>query len=195
MRNNSVILLILLLFGGCVGIGAPVLSPYYNAQNADALLSHGRPLPAERLIEITIKKSQEKGDEVGLAMGYGAFAGFLQSPVLIEWKKHYVDNGFFDSTVIFENRYEKSREYWLKAINLYEKNQEYAAVSNAYINLATLENFEFDNKNTACSYLDSSLEYHEQFKVTNPGETVNLPKGYSSFNEYIAAAKKQIGCN
>ncbi len=185
---------LLLVLCGCVGIGAPILSPELNAKNAEALINHGRPLPAESLIEVTIERSKKKNDEIGLAIAYGAYAGFLQSRTVTEWREYYEKNGFIDSSVNFENRNEKAREYWQKALDLYIKNAEYARASNVYINLASLDFFEFENKQAACQDIALSLQYHNQFKETHPGETVVLPEGIATFDDFIEAAKKQLEC-
>lgn len=188
------LLIIVLIFSGCVGIGAPILSPRLNAQNAEALVDHGRPLPAEELLRITIDQCQKKNDEVGLAYAYKAYSAFLYSSTLLNWKGHYERSGFIDPSVTMDNRYEKSREYLLKAIDLFEKNQEYDALSNAYVHLATIDHFIFDKKQEACEDLVTSLKYNDLFSETHPGVPVNLPKGYASFSDYIDAAKKQFEC-
>ncbi len=196
MKKLSVLISVILTFttSGCVGIGAPILSPELNAKNAEALLEHGRPLPAERLIEATIDQSTKKNDERGLARAYGMYAQFLQSPTVTEWETHYRKNGFINQTITFDNRHKKSREYWYKALDLYIKTARYDAASNAYLNLVSLEFFIFKNKQKACEDLTLSLQYNNKFTEAHPGKTVTLDKGYTNFGDYITAAKEQLEC-
>ncbi|OGX32252.1 MAG: hypothetical protein A2787_04760 [Omnitrophica WOR_2 bacterium RIFCSPHIGHO2_01_FULL_48_9] len=190
----AIFLIIPVTFFGCAGIETPALTPQQNVQHAAALLKDGQPLPAERLLAITMNQSQEKNDEAGLALAYETYAEFLQSPMVAQWERYYRNNGFVDSSVTFDNRNEKSRDYWHRAVELYVKNAAYGQAADVYLNLATLEVFNFKNRRRACENFTLSLENNKKFTESHPGEAVIPPPGYATLEDYIAASRKQLLC-
>ena len=99
-----------------------------------------------------------------------------------------------DKTVTFDNRYKKAMEYFEMARDIYEKYYHYDALSNIYLNMGKLFYFQFHDDAAACANFTKSLEYHLKFKEDNPNTKVKLPSGFTSYENYISAIKKEAGC-
>jgi len=190
MRIFLVILISISLIG-CAAVGVPItFNPAKKLWYAEALFDENdRPLPAQYLIEEAIEIYKDRNDEVGLADAYRMYALFLQSPSVDKWTK----NHFFDKTVAHDNRYEKALEYWNRAINLYEKNSIYDRAANCYFKVAELYFLFLNDKRMACESSTKSLQSYLKFKKGNPVTKVNT-LGFSSFEEFIEAARKEMGC-
>ncbi len=106
---------------------------------------------------------------------------------------HYRKYGFIDKSISFDNRKQKSIEYFEKARDIYESKLMYGAVTNIYYSLSLLYYWNHQQKE-ACDALEKSLESHLKFKRSNPGVRITLPDGFSSYEAYVDAAKKECGC-
>lgn len=163
-----IILPFLIILSGCSAVGVPMtFNPEKKLRYAEVLFNDSdRPLPAEPLIYEAIMIYKNKNDEVGLAKAYRTYAYFLQSPTLKRWEEDYQRYDFMDKTVTLNNRYEKALEYWINALQLFEKNSKYAEASNVYFNMATLYHHKFMNNKMACANLEKSLISHKKSVVS-----------------------------
>lgn len=191
MRIYLTILLIISINSlGCAAAGVPItFNPAKKLWYAQTLFDENdRPLPAQYLIEEAIEIYKNRNDEIGLADAYRTYAFFLQSNAVAKWDRM----NFFDKTVTHENRFEKAVEYWNKAISLYEGKSIYDRASNCYFNIAKVNFFHLDNKEATCKYLTKSLQSQLRFKKDNPAIKTGT-EGYSSFEDFIEAAKTKWG--
>lgn len=195
-RAFLVVLSFTIMITGCAAVGVPVtLNPEKKLRYAESLFNDsGRPFPAEPLIFEAIEIYRDNNDEVGLADAYQTYAYFLQSQSLSSFEKDYQKYGFMDKTIVYDNRYEKALEYWLKSLRLFERNSRNADASNIYYNIGRLQFMVFDDKKAACENYDKSISSHNKHMEEYPNETVVLDPRFDTFEEYINALKEEVGC-
>ncbi len=181
---------------GCAGFGIVATSdPAAKLSDAEDLFDRqDRPLPAERLIREAIDIYQEKNDQVGLAGAYRTYGFFFRSPsVEGKWNKIYRANGFLDKSATFETRYAKSIEYFEKARAIYAENKRFDRLTNVDLNMG-FSYAGMGNKDAACNAFDRSLEsYRENLRQT-PGARPIVPRGFASYEEFLADVKKRYAC-
>ena len=184
------------MVAGCAAVGVPMTyNPEKKLSYARVLFNnYDRPLPAEPLIFEAIEIYKRNHDEIGLANAYLTYAYFLQSPSLLNYEKGYRKFGFEDETVFFDNRYEKALEYWDRSLRLFEKNTRYAEASNVYYNIGRLQFMIFKNKEEACKNYSKSISSNKKYSEFYPNPAVVLDSRFNSFEEYINALKKEVGC-
>jgi tetratricopeptide (TPR) repeat protein len=192
----------LLFLNGCAGVGAlQTDDPLAKLNQADALSTQqDRPLIAERLIFEAIDIYQQRGDSHGLGLAHRAYADLLRSSAVTgKWAVHYQKNGFYDKVTTFDNRIEKSSEYYNKALGhfsnaeskLKDENR-FDALTNLYFNMA-FTNTKLNQKNEACSLYDkTNAAYLENIRLNPSARPIGNSSG--SVPELIQINKKQIGC-
>jgi hypothetical protein len=141
-RPKIVVSLLLLIVGsslltGCAAYGVPASSdPDQKLRDAYMLFDRkDRPLPAERLIREAITIYQEQNKEPALAEAYRAYGFFFRSQAVERWHKHYESSGFLEPGATYENRHDKSIEYFSRAAGILEKYQKHDRLSNIYLNM------------------------------------------------------------
>lgn len=197
MRLKIILFLIFIFFiSGCAAVGVPLtFNPAGKLWWAETLIDEqDRPLPAEPLIQEAIQIYKKRGDDLGLAEAYRTYAFFLQSKAVENWKGTYQKYGFKDKTVTFDNRYQKAIEYFEMSRDIYKQYSDYGMLTNIYLSIGKSYYFRFNDKEEACNNFTKSLEFHLKFKKEDPDATVVLPQGFSSYEDYISAAKEEIGC-
>ena len=187
--------LISCLLQACAGVGIVASSdPQVKLHDARNLFAfQDRPLPAERLIREAIEICVENVDQDCLGEAYLAYGYFFRSDAVQSWEKVYRRDGFLDRTVSFDERFEKSKEYLEKAKPLIEKSKAYDVQTNAYLNFGA-EYEHQGKKSEACEMYVKSLVANKKNLENNPNANVTLPKGYSSYADYLAAHQKRAGC-
>lgn len=145
---------LILVCSGCAGIGIIASSdPKVKLNDAASLLyEQDRPLPAQRLIFEAIAIYKTSGDEHGLGLAHINYADLLRSASIVSGRESKLfrestsqKTYFFDKSITFDNRLQKSSEYYQMAIehlnnsenNLIQKNQ-YDALTNVYFNIEIL---------------------------------------------------------
>ena len=78
-----------------------------------------RPVPAETLILEAMAAYQKLDDPHGLGSANREYGDFLTSQAVVNWERAYSRHGFFDRTVTYENRSEKAKEHYSKALEYY----------------------------------------------------------------------------
>jgi tetratricopeptide (TPR) repeat protein len=153
-----------------------------------------RPLPAEQLIRESIEAYNQENNEIGLGEAYRAYGFFFRSPAVKKWQKHYETKGFLDNSATYENRYDKSIEYFEQSVRLFVKNKKYDRVTNVYLNMGFT--YEFAGKNDkACEAYKASLNSIAKFEKDNPGVSVTLPKEFTgTYEDYISGFMKRLEC-
>lgn len=157
------------------------------------LLNFGRPLAASNILDEMFNYCEKKNDEKGFVYTYFTYGQFLNSEYVstYEW---YKKNGYRDKTITFDNIYQKSMEYFEKALALAKKHEMDANASAIYIKIGILQFTRFKDQASACESFDQSLRYNLMFQKNNSGQKVVLPKGFKSFEEYISQGKCEMGC-
>lgn len=176
---------------GCAAVGVPAtFNPHAKLKHAEYLFNEAdRPLPAEPLIIEALQIYQKRGDEVGLANAYRTYAFFLQSPSVGQLNRFI----FSDKAITLKNRFEKSAEYWKKAIRLYDRNDIYNLVADSYFQMEKLYYIAFKDVAMACFYNDKSRESIIEFRKKNPDVKLDA-MGFGSFEEMIDMARSELGC-
>jgi len=185
-----------LALGGCAGTGNSAM-PDLAAQlrTAERLYEEqGNALTAEALIWQTMEAYRNKGDQLGLAESYRAYAFFLRSQVIEgKWSEHYKHSGFLDPSVTLETRYEKSIDYLEKARAIFATYGRYDALTNVNLNIGFIYEV-LGNPEAACLAFENStgsnregLERHAKLQIT-------LPKGFATYEDFLAPHRKRVGC-
>jgi tetratricopeptide (TPR) repeat protein len=194
MEKNILLILAIIILGGCAAVGVPSTSdPIEKLKWADELYSRGRPFPAEKLINEAIIICKENNNSECLGKAYLSYGFFLRSSSIKENQSTYKKYGFLNKDITFDNRLVKSKEYFEKAITEYLKTKRYDYLTNAYLNLGFAYYFLGEHK-SECEPYRISLEYNQKNIKMNPNKKISLPKGFSTYEDYIAVQQKRAGC-
>lgn len=203
MRNKWLLVSLsgLLLLVGCAGVGVVQSSdPLTKLNDAESLfIEQDRPLLAERLIREAIAIYQERDDPHGLGNAHREYGDLLRSgSVSGKWQKYYSENGFQDTSVTFDNRLTKAKEYYAKALEYYARAEKHLretgrfdALTNVYFNMAYTSSM-LDDRAKACGYYDLTVEAYNENIKRNPSAKPYSPSG--TLPELVAAKKRQAGC-
>jgi hypothetical protein len=180
----------------CAAFGVPATSaPATKLRDATALFDQqDRPLPAERMIREAMDLYQAAGDEVGVAEACRTYGFFFRSPsVAAKWSNHYRENGFFDRSATFDTRYARSVEYFERARRIYAARQQFDALKNVDLSVGfTLELM--GDRQAACQAFDRSRQDNAEWARHNPGAKIELPRGFRTYEEFLATHKQRVGC-
>jgi tetratricopeptide (TPR) repeat protein len=190
------------LVAGCAAFGvAATDDPGVKLNDAEHLVhTQLRPLPAEQMIMEAIEIYAKQGDAHGLAAAHRGYADLLRSAAVVKWEKVYRTYGFRDTSVTFDNRFEKAAEYYRKAIADYRRAKKhhlaigrYDLLTNAYYNLGSSYQAIGEPQN-ACSAYDSALKAHQESVRRNPGAKPYVPRNFGTFESLIRSAKRRVRC-
>jgi len=175
-------------------LGMATTNPDQRMRDAYMLFDQqDRPLPAERLIREATARYQARNDELGLAEAYRAYGFFFRSAAVEKWQGFYEANGFYERGATFANRHEKSIEYFEKSAAIFEKYGKHDRLANVYLNMGFT--YEFANQpEKACDEYKKGLTSNQRYMKENPGTTVTLPKGFSSYEAYINPIMQRLRC-
>jgi tetratricopeptide (TPR) repeat protein len=182
---------IFITLSGCSAVGVVQTNdPAKKIEQAASLFSQqDRPLPAERLIQEAADIYRSTGNDVGLAEAYRTYAFFFRSQAVEHWGWHYRQYGFLDKSATFDNRYEKSIEYFDHSKALWEKAGRHDWTANIELN----KGFTFmllKQPENACLAYDASLRANAEF----PPKNVQMPKGFASYVEFVEDFKRKAAC-
>ncbi len=190
------------LLGACSGVGIVASSdPLVKLNDAEELFRRqDRPLAAERLILEAMEIYRMQGNARGLGNANREYADLLRSTAVSgKWQKHYQDHGFLDRSVTYENRLEKSTQYYEKALAHYtdaEKkarpSEQWDDLSNLYFNMAWTA-AQLGHIAQSCAHYDQSLWAYGQNIARHPDAKPYA--GAHSFADMIKASKKRLGCS
>jgi tetratricopeptide (TPR) repeat protein len=182
----------LFTLSGCAAFGVPSTNdPHKKLDDARWMMNQGRAIPAERLINEALDMFKANEDKLGTAEAYRMYAFLLRSPLINE---HYFRaHGFRDKSVTLENRYAKSVEAFEKSKEIYIESGKYGPLTNIYLNIGSTYELMGDQKRQ-CTALDESLESNREFLKANPNVKIELPSGFSTYQEYVLSIKARIGC-
>jgi tetratricopeptide (TPR) repeat protein len=191
----SLVLGCALIVVGCAGVGV-IQSSDPNTKLSDATIlfdREDRPLIAERLIREAIEICAKKLDQNCLADAYTNYGFFFRSPSVVHWSKQYIENGFLDTSATYDNRYSKSIEYFERARAIYPQLGRFDALTNVDLNMGITYELMGDRKSACQALADSADANHENLR-RNPSTTVALPKGFSSYDDFLADYRKRDRC-
>ena len=195
MKKNIILSIGIVIMSGCAAVGVPSTNdPFEKLYWANELLKKGRALPAERIIGEAISICKENNDSFCLGDAYSSYAFFLRSYAVERYEERFKERGFrLDKEVTYNNRFLKSEEYYKKSISEFLKIKKYDMLTNTYVELGHTYYF-LKNKKLECKSYDTSLIYNKKFFKENPSATISLPKGFSTFQEYIESEKERAKC-
>lgn len=186
----------LTMLSGCAGVGVVETSdPAVKLRDAYSLFDRqDRPLVAERLIREAIEIYQKNSDELGLAEAYRTYGFFFESgSVEGKWSKQYREGGFLDKSATFDTRFEKSIEYFEKARAIFAGQKRFGDLTNVNMNLGYVYST-LGKRDAACQSFDRSLENYRDNLRHNPFAKPISPKGFGTFEEFLADLKKKNNC-
>ena len=181
---------------GCAGVGVVATSdPMAKLADAGSLFDEqDRPLIAERLIREAIAICESKPDPLCLAEGYRTYGFFFRSASIEgEWTKYYQTNGFLESSATFENRHQKSIEYFEKAREVFTRLERFDNLTNVNLNMGFTYELMGEPK-LACPAFDASLISNHENLRRNPNADLSLPKGFATYDEYLIVQKRRAKC-
>lgn len=190
------------LFACCLDAGAAATNdPFGKLMQAEVLFQQqGRPLPAERLIFDALIAYQFNGDPFGIATAYREYADFLRSPIVAQFESYYKRHGFIDTSITFDNRLEKAKEFLGKALENYgraatefDKTKRFDGLTNVYLNMALID-ANLGQKDQACLDFDHMLGAYQLNIQQTPSAQQYLPPGFSSMADYVAHERLGLGC-
>jgi tetratricopeptide (TPR) repeat protein len=167
--------------------------PKVKLMQAYELLAHGRPLPAERLIRESLVAFESAGDGVALANAYRAYGYFFASSAVGSMRGHYHRSGFLDPAAVYEARYRKSIEYLEKAAALYSTHARYDGLTNSYFQIGNAQ-LAIGDRRAACAAYDKSLDFSRDHHLHEPDVRVGLPRGFSTYKDFISSRMAQVRC-
>ncbi|HKT32577.1 MAG TPA: hypothetical protein VJS89_08820 [Gammaproteobacteria bacterium] len=184
-----------IFLAGCEAMLVPYTSnPRTKLADAIVLIQdQNRPLPAERLIRDAINTYKNEHDEFGLAQAYKMYGFFFRSPTVTSWEKFYTAHGFLDKTATWQERYQKSIQYYEMANEIFASHQQYDWMSNVDMKLAVVY-LDLNNKDAACQEYDRALYDSNRYKALHPDATFQLPTGVSSMEQFVSQEKAKAGC-
>lgn len=191
------------LLAGCAGVGVVATSdPHVKLSEAYYLYTYqGRALIAERLIWEAMEIFRERQDFHGLGHAHREYADLLLSSSIARWEKVFREDGFRDSTVTFENRFEKAKEYYARALETYRRaepslktDETYDALTNLYYNMSWTS-FQLGETEEACGFIEKSLDAYAMNIAQNPEAEPHIPPGYDSFESLILESPMNKPCS
>jgi tetratricopeptide (TPR) repeat protein len=191
----ALLLSLLAGLGGCAGVDvdAPA-SPAGKLRYAIELFDRqDMPVPAERLIREAIDIYQEIKDQIGLAEAYRTYGFFFGSRSILKWSNHYLEHGFLDKSASLDFNLLKSIEYFEKAGAIFAAHRRFDKLVNVNLNIG-FTYARLGNRAAACRAFETSLANNRDDLRANPDAKLILPKGFESFEAYVADLKKQNGC-
>lgn len=197
MRITVLIVILLVSFSQSSYAGLFKFDPEAKLNEADYMMRIGRPIAADKLINDVIVYCKKKNDEVCLATAFFYYGKLLLGQI-IDYGYDREKNGarkilgYVDESLTEGNIDQKAIEYLDKALALAKKQGINDVASAIYIKMGILQYTCFKDRTAACDSFDRSLEYYRLFKKDNPDVTVTIPKGFDSFEEYIAQAKSEV---
>jgi tetratricopeptide (TPR) repeat protein len=115
-------------------------------------------------------------------------------------ESEYRSHGFLDRSISFDNRLEKSNEFYRKALESLElaakqceSAGQYDALSNVYYNMAWAE-LALGETSQVCEDLDHALAAYTQNMRRNPAAKPAHSPAFRNPPEEIAYRKRQAGC-
>ena len=192
-RHYSTIAFAPLLAGSTTCIADPS-DPHEELGRASYLFDRAnRPLPAEPLIRKAIDACTRVNDQACIADGWLVDGFFFRSRSVGGQEKLYRKYGFLDKTASFDDRYDKSIEYFEKAADAYSVQQRFDRASNAYLN--TGFTFAIEGRRTdACAAFEKSLDSYKQNIKLHRDAKPDVPQGFGNFEEFLSSERQRIGC-
>jgi tetratricopeptide (TPR) repeat protein len=208
--------LFIAFFSGCAGVGIVYTSnQYQKLENATVLFEQqDRPLAAKRLIlEVMTTCEEEKirphadflpgsckkvtttceeaKANLCLAKAWETYGSLLQSESARRWASLQGESAFP------ADRYDQSAQYYGKAATVFVELENHGDAANAY--LGQERAFELAGRKVeACAaYLKTLDQYNlnnKAFLSAHPDAKPFVPRGFSSYADWIAAQRKRVGC-
>jgi hypothetical protein len=188
------LLLVCLGLSACAAVGVVATSdPMKELGNAVALFDYGRPLPAERLIVDAMAQCEKTDNAACEGEAYRVYGLFFQSAAVAQYRVQYQKYGFLDQSATWDTRYQMSILYFRKAGAIAKVTDRYDVLSNIHYLIGKDFAMTHDIEN-ACAEFSQSLDAHEEFQRSNPGATVALVRGQTSFEDTISDIRRRMGC-
>jgi tetratricopeptide (TPR) repeat protein len=179
------------LLTGCAAFGVPYTSdPGKKLSYAYMLMDDQcRPLAAERLIGEALDSYRANGDEIGMAEAYHTFGNLYKFNCYhTKWEKYLLE-----TMGSHEKAYERSRENFQKAADLYEKHKDLMGASRSYFGIGNVYGIQEDQQR-ACALYDKSLALYNEGKAQDPNARINILTGFKDVPTMIQAFKNKSGC-
>ena len=170
MRFTFIIISFLTLFG-CAAAGVVHTNdPYTKVSNSYVMMSHGRPIPAERFAKEALSQFKEQGDIFGQGEAHVALGSLYKSEMM------KLDT--------------KSIEHYKQAVNSFKTINDYKntaksefALANAYANIG--------KNNHQCQMYSKALSSYNVGINENPDISFKINPNFKTFEEMVVAFKNE----
>ncbi len=185
------IAMILAIFYGCISSNDPYVFVDYSYE----MMHHYRPHKAKEYIEKAITKFEETGDKKGLAdayMAYGLyhkFGFYVPKDAVLDSVGHwdYSKRRLYTESI----DYDKSEEYYRKAIQNFQDINSYEGLSRAYAVLATLYQVK-KQKDLMLASIDKAQNYYQKMKGQDPkAESMLALEKNQTLLDFLRELKKE----
>ena len=182
---------LLILISGCAAMLVPeTKDPKEKLAWADSLIQVGRPLPAEKLIKESIDIYSKENNLAMLGVAYRTY-GFLEYrfPKSTDTTKKAAIEYFEKSLLYFNDHFTKIP---------YKKDD--SSYATYYFNASAAAQYlgdSYDQKtDTArvCQAYALSLKYNKLGMEIKPKAKINVPKGFSNFEEVVKSKQEKAKC-
>lgn len=190
LTRISIFVALHISLGGCLAFGVPYTSdPSKKLSQSYYLMSQNRFIPAERIIGEVLETYKERNDEAGMAEAYHTFGNLYKNNGLSTPS----NKQYYQSSGIYEKRFDLSKDYFEKAASLYEKQQDFMGLTKSNFGIANAY-WGLKNKEKTCEYYDKSLEVYNKGKKNNPNVQLPILTGYKDAREMIEHFKEIAVC-
>ena len=186
MLRQFTVSLFALSLVGCAATGVPYSSdPQQKLADARMLfLQHDRPLPAGPMILQAIEILETQDQPLQLAEAYRTYGLFLNSAAVERYRSTYQNIGFNHASISFEQRHQGAIEYYSKAAEILQQQDQLDYLSNTYLNIGISYSHQ-QQVDKACAMYVKSLATHRLFQQQNPDHEIAMPEPFSSYEQYI----------
>ncbi len=180
----------LVLIAGCSAALVPYTSdPGKKIDQAYALTSEGRAIPAERLGKEALAEFERKQNVFGQAEAHHFLGAFYKSAAYREYKKYFSEYaGAYDPTQ------KTSRIHFEKAAMLFRQDGDLWGESKSLFEVANTYQVDGDS-NTACMFYNRALRSYESKENVFKGRIHTQNPNFKDMAEMIRAFMKRYSCN
>ena len=186
-------LVVISMLWGCTAAGVlETDDPYKKLAQAEEAERTGRIAISQRLLLEAIEIFEKGDDYPGLAEAYRRY-GFL---LRIYGEETVIDRDPSSRSLETTNedgRQDKAIAYFEYSLRVSETHGLYGLVTNLHYVIGQTQFFAGRQKE-ACLSFDASLAAYRTAAEKFPDREVELPSGFSSYQEFIAVSKEEIGC-
>jgi len=190
-RHICVLCCLSFVLTSCLAVGVPYTSnPDKLVKYSHWMMDEGRPFPAKEFIDTAYKKFEEENDKKGLAKAYYAYARYHMTEFIIPTEPSLASGPSKKGFLYQKNLdYDKSEDYFKKAIRTYEEINDQEGLARAHLAYAALF-FIRGNKADILNEVKLSEDHYKKTAMIDPSGFARLER--DKFSELISEARQSV---